>query len=158
VPTAAASVPLIAVHALAASIWVGGLVAIFVVARAASATLEPAQRVALFRSVGRSYGVVGSVALLVALITGALLLRGHPWEALLSAAAIVAATLLVVLAAGMAQARAMTRLRRRALAQPFGGEALEAAVRRGAILATILRATIGVLTLALVLLGAALTS
>lgn len=153
---ASASVPLIALHALAASIWVGGLVAILVVARAASATLEPAQRVAFFRALGRSYGIVGSAALLVALASGAILLRNHQWDALLVATAILAAALLVATAAGMAQARAMTRLRRRALAQPQGSEALGAKVRRGAILATALRATIGALTLALVVLGAAL--
>jgi uncharacterized membrane protein len=151
---AAASTPLVALHALSASIWVGGLVAISVVARAASVTLEPAQRIALFRSVGRSYGIVGSVALLIALASGALLLRGHAWDGALIAAAVVAAALLVVLAAGMAQARAMTRLRRRALADPSG--ALDPEVRRGAVLATALRATIGALTLLLVMLGSAL--
>jgi len=152
----AASAPLVAIHVLAASIWVGGLVAIFVVARAASATLEPAQRIAFFRSLGRSYGIVGSVALLVALASGALLLRGHPWDGTLIAAAAVAGALLVALAAGMAQARAMTRLRRRALAAPDGAPDPE--VRKGAALATALRATIGLLTLILVVLGSALVS
>jgi uncharacterized membrane protein len=151
----AASTPLVALQALAASIWMGGLVAIFVVARAASATLEPAERIALFRSIGRSYGIVGSVALLVALASSALLLRHHPWEALLIAATIVAALLVATLAAGMAQARAMTRLRHRALADSGG---LDAEVRRGAALATALRAAIGALTLALLVLGAALVS
>jgi uncharacterized membrane protein len=153
---AAASTPLVAIHALAASIWVGGLVAIFVVARAASATLEPAQRIALFRSLGRSYGIVGSIALLVALGSGALLLRGHPWDGELITATIVAGALLVALAAGMAQARAMTRLRRRALTEPSSG--LDSQVRKGAALAAALRATIGVLTLVLVVLGSALAS
>jgi uncharacterized membrane protein len=152
---ATASTPLVALNALATSIWVGGLVAIFVVARAASASLEPAQRVAFFRALGRRYGVVGSAALLVALATGAALLRGHPWDALLVTAAIVAGTLLVATGAGMAQARAMTRLRRRALsatADPM----LEVRLRRGALLAGALRGTIALLTLALVVLGAAL--
>ncbi|MGH7498639.1 MAG: hypothetical protein ACREL3_07300, partial [Gemmatimonadales bacterium] len=62
--------PLIAVNALASAIWVGGLVAIFVAARAASRTLDPAQRVAFFRSLGRTYGVVGTTALLVAIVSG----------------------------------------------------------------------------------------
>lgn len=150
----AASVPLLVVHALAASIWVGGLVAIFVVARAASATLGQAQRIALFRALGRAYGVVGSVALLVALASGALLLRGHPWDGLMIATAVVAAALLAVTAAGMAQARAMSGLRRRAL----GSTSLSGQVRRGAILAAGLRGAIGLLTLALVVLGAALAA
>jgi len=152
---ATASAPLIAVHALAASIWVGGLVAIFVVARAASGTLEPAQRVEFFRALGRSYGIVGSVALLVALASGAVLLDGHPWDGLMVAAVVVAGALLLATVAGMAQARAMTRLRRQAVAQ-VGGEPLDPRVRKGAIVAAILRACIGVLTLALVVLGAAL--
>jgi uncharacterized membrane protein len=153
--SATTSVPLIAVNALASAIWVGGLVAIIVVARAASRTLEPAQRVEFFRVLGRCYGIVGIVALLVALITGAVLLAGHPWEGLLVAAAAVAGALLVATAAGMAQARAMTRLRRRAVAQ-VGGKTLDPKVRRGALLAATLRACIGALTLALVVLGAAL--
>jgi uncharacterized membrane protein len=153
--TAAASAPLIAVHALAASIWVGGLVAIFVVARTASRTLEPSQRVEFFRALGRFYGVVGTLALLVALATGASLLDDHPWDGLMVAAAVVAGALLVATAAGMAQARAMTRLLRRAVAQ-VGGEPLDPRVRKGAIVAAALRACIGALTLALVALGAAL--
>ncbi|MFN8163816.1 MAG: hypothetical protein U0R26_08280 [Solirubrobacterales bacterium] len=152
---AAASAPLIAIHALAASIWVGGLVAIFIVARAASRTFEPAQRVEFFRALGRSYGIVGSLALLVAIATGAVLLDGHPWDGLMIAAVVVAGALLVATAAGIAQARAMTRLRRRAVTQ-VGGEPLDPRVRRGALVAAILRACIGVLTLALVVLGAAL--
>ena len=40
-----ASVVLVVVHVVSAAIWIGGLVAIFVVARAASATLDRAQRI-----------------------------------------------------------------------------------------------------------------
>jgi uncharacterized membrane protein len=152
---AAAPAPLIAVLALATSIWVGGLVVIFIVARAASSTLQPTQRVEFFRALGRSYGVVGTLALLVALATGAILLDDHPWDGLMVAATVVAGALLVATAAGMAQARAMTRLRRRAVAQ-VAGEPLDPRVRIGAIVAAILRACIGALTLALVVLGAAL--
>jgi uncharacterized membrane protein len=148
----AASAPLVAVELVAASIWIGGLVAIFIVARTASATLGPTDRIAFFRSLGRTYAIVGSVALLVALAVGAVLLDDHPWEGLLIATAIVAGALILALATGMAQARAMTRLRRRALKEP----ALDERVRRGAGLAGALRALIGVLTLALVILAAAL--
>ena len=152
---AAASVPLIALNALASAIWVGGLVAIFVVARAASATLEPAQRVAFFRALGRAYGIVGCVALVVSLASGAALLGGHPWDGLLLASALVAVALLAATATGMAQARAMTRLRRRLVAAS-GGADLEARVRSGARLAAALRGAIAALTLALVVLGSAL--
>jgi len=155
-PTAA-SVPLVVVNAIASAIWVGGLVTIFVVARAASRTLEPAQRVAFFRALGRAYGVVGTLALLVALATGAILLDDHPWDAALIAATIVAGALLLAAVAGMAQARAMTRLRRRALESSADVEIVSRA-RRGAVLATALRAAIAALTLALVVLGAALVA
>jgi uncharacterized membrane protein len=148
----AASTILLVVHALSAAIWIGGLVAIFVVARAASATLDRADRIAFFRALGRAYGIVGGAALLVALASGAILLDDHPWDGLLTATAIVAAALLLATAAGVAQARAMTRLRREAMGTP----ALADRVRRGALLAAALRGAIGLLTLALVVLGAAL--
>ena len=153
---AAASAPLIVVFGLSASIWIGGLVAISVVARAASATLEPGQRVAFFRALGRQYGVVGTSALLVALISGGLLLWGREWDGLLIATISVTAALLLAAVTGMAQARRMTRLRRRALAEPGGS--LEPQVRSGSIVAAALRGAIAALTLALVCLGAALAA
>ena len=55
---------------IAAAVWTGGLVAIFVVARVAQRTLQPRERVAFFRGLGRAYGPVGSVALAVALGCG----------------------------------------------------------------------------------------
>jgi hypothetical protein len=153
-PPIAASIPLIVVNAISSAIWVGGLFATFVVARTASKTLDPGQRVAFFRTFGRAYGVLGTVALLLAYASAAALLEGHPWDSLLIATAAVAGALLVATAVGMAQARAMTRLRRRALGE--GGGELDRQVRRGALLAGFLRGAIGALTLGLVVLGAAL--
>jgi hypothetical protein len=150
----AASVPLVAVELLASSIWVGGLVAIFVVARAASATLDAAGRIEFFRALGRAYGIVGGLALLVAIGCGAVLLSGHPWEWRMVVTAVLASNLLLVTATGIWQARRMTRLRRRALSDPGLGKA----VRRGAIAAQALRGAIGLNTLALVVLAAALAS
>lgn len=149
-----ASVVLLVVHALSAAIWIGGLVAIFVVARVASATLDPQHRIAFFRGLGRVYGIVGVVALLVALASGAILLDHHGWDGLLIATAIVAGGLLVVTVTGIAQARAMTRLRRRAVEAPE----LAAQVRRGARRAAVLRGAIIAFTFALVVLGAALVA
>lgn len=151
--TGAVSLPLVTVSVLATSVWTGGLVAIFVVARVASKTLETPQRINFFRTLGRRYGVVGTLALLVGLASGATLLRSHPWTPIQLAAAIVAGALLAATGAGMMQARAMTRLRRRALteASPSSSQ-----LRRGAQLAAALRGAIGLLTLALIILGAAL--
>jgi hypothetical protein len=137
---------------LAASVWTGGLVAIFVVSRVAQRTLQPRDRVAFFRGLGRAYGPVGSVALVAALGCGAALLYGRAWGAMLIASAVIAACLVAATAAGVAQARRMTRLRQAALRRP-GDTELVAQVRRDALGAAALRAAIAGLSLALIALG-----
>jgi hypothetical protein len=134
---------------LATAVWLGGLCAIAIVARVATRTLDPAARVAFFRGLGRSYGVVGTAALALAYGTGAALLRDHPWD---SASVVVAVALAASLGLGVGQARRMTRLRRRALDRP-GEPTLAARVRRGAVRANVLRGLIGVLSLTLLALG-----
>ncbi len=147
---------LVAVFASSASIWVGGYVAIAVVARA-TATLVPAQRVAFFRALGGAYLRVGGVALVVALGTGAGLLRDHAWDGILVATLVLAVALVVAMCLGVAQARLMTRLRRGALAAPED-PALAQRIRSGARSAVLLRAAIGLLNLALVVLGSLLAT
>lgn len=137
---------------LGTAVWVGGLVAIFVVARIAQRTLQPNERVAFFRGLGRAYGPVGGVALGVALGCGAALLSGRAWGSTLTAATAVAACLLLVTAAGVAQARRMTRLRLDALKHP-GDAGVAARIRRGALGAAALRAGLAALSLALIALG-----
>jgi hypothetical protein len=137
---------------LATAIWVGGLVAIFVVARVATRTLPPRERVALFRGLGRAYGPVGGIALAVALGCGAALLYGHSWDGTVIAATVVAASLVAVTGAGVTQARRMTRLRKAALRQP-GDTKLAVRVQRGAASAAALRGAIACLSLALIALG-----
>jgi hypothetical protein len=144
----ATSPALVAVHLLAAAIWIGGFVAIAVVARAARSALDPAGRVAFFRMLGRAYGVVGGVSLLVALGTGLVLLPPPRTGALDLAAVALGLALLAGTGAGVRQARAMTRLRTRAIADPHD-PALARMLRRGTVSATVLRAAIGLLTLAL---------
>ncbi len=142
---------------LATSVWLGGVVTIAIVARVASRTLDPAQRVAFFRSLGRCHGVVGPVALALAYGTGAALARDEPWNATKVAVAVAAATLAAVLTVGMVQARRMTTLRRQALASAPDAD-LAARVRRGAVRAGVLRALIAVLSLVLLGLGVALAA
>lgn len=148
---------LLTVFVLATSVWVGGYVAIGVVARTATTTLDAGSRVAFFRSLGRAYLRVGVAALAVALLTGGLLLRDHGWDALVVLTVAVAALLVVLLGVAVDQARRMTRLRRRALAARADDD-LAGRVRRGGRAAGILRAVLGVLTLALVVLGAVLAT
>jgi uncharacterized membrane protein len=148
---------LLGVFTLASCVWVGGYFAIAVVARVARQTLTPAQRVAFFRSLGRSYLVVGAPALAIALGSGAGLASRHAWSGVLVATAVDAGTLLAALALGVVQARQMTRLRAAALATPQD-EALRRRVRSGARAATLLRAAIGLLSLALIALGSLLAT
>ena len=146
---------LVFIALLGACVWVGGLVAIVVVARAARATLEPRAQVAFFRALGRSYGVVGTTALALTLGSGAALLSERSWSATALAAVLVAATLVLVTAAGVRQARGMTRLREQALHNATSGILAER-VRRGARLAAMLRAAIALLSIALLSLAVAL--
>ena len=147
-----AETSLTAVLVLATAVWIGGLVAIFVAARVAHATLGVAERVTFFRGLGRAYGPVGGIALAAALASGAVLASARSWSGQLTASAAVAAALVAVTAAGVVQARRMTRLRQDALRAPGRAE-LTARVRRGARSAAILRATIAALSLALLALG-----
>jgi uncharacterized membrane protein len=152
-----AEASLTAVLVLATAVWIGGLVAIFVVARVAHSTLGAADRVAFFRGLGRAYGLVGGIALATALASGGILASTYEWGGQLIAGTVVAAGLVTVTIAGVAQARRMTRLRRDALRDP-GSPQLTARVRRGARNAAILRAAIAALSLALLALGTVIAS
>lgn len=143
---------LVTILILSTSVWIGGYVAIGVVARTATTTLDPAQRVAFFRSLGRVYLRVGTPALVVALASGAIVARDHTWDAALIAAAVVAAALVVLLAVAVQQARRMTRLRHGAL-QADEDPATVPTIRQGQRAAGMLRATLGVLSVILVVLG-----
>jgi uncharacterized membrane protein len=147
-----AETSLAAVLVLATAVWIGGLIAIFVVARVARTTLGPAERVAFFRGLGRAYGLVGGTALAVALASGAVLAATYRWDGQLAAGAVIAAALVAATAAGVIQARRMTRLRQDALRDP-GSPGLTAKVRRGARSAAVLRTAIAALSLALLALG-----
>ncbi|MEO6957121.1 MAG: hypothetical protein ABI137_10315 [Antricoccus sp.] len=142
---------------LATSVWIGGYVAIAVVARTSAATLDPSARVAFFKSLGRAYLLVGLPALLIALGSGAFLLRNRPWDALLISTVIVAIGLVALLAIAVAQARAMTRLRRLALGD-HGDQHLALRIKRRGRAAGLLRAALGIVSVTLVVLGAFLAT
>ncbi|MGH2717211.1 MAG: hypothetical protein ACRDJU_01355 [Actinomycetota bacterium] len=141
---------LIGVEWLASSVWIGSLVCLALVASAARASLTPDARVALFRSLGRRYGIVGNGALALAIAVG-LAMAGPPssWSGLGDAAVVLTAALVVLTAAGVRQAQAMTRLRRRFLGNPTD-EVLAGQVHRGGTVAAGLRGLIAAFTLAVV--------
>ena len=142
---------------LGASVWMGGFVTIVVVTRVARAELEGPDPGRLLPRAGPGFGAVSTAALIMALACGAVLVADHPWDGTVVAAIVVAVALVLATVAGVLQARAMTRLRRRAVAAP-GDEALAERVRRGAIAAAVLRAVLGGLSIGLLALAAELAT
>lgn len=149
------STPVVAVHLVALSIWLGSLVAIAVVASSSRRVLDDRSRIALFASVGRAYAVVGPVALVIAIVTG-LVTAGSPssWSVQVQTAAALSFSLIIVSIIAMAQAHRMTGLRRQ-LASSGGDAQLGTLVSRQAALAGALRGAIALLTLAAVVCEAA---
>ncbi|HLR83740.1 MAG TPA: hypothetical protein VK059_02255 [Nocardioidaceae bacterium] len=150
--SATAEALVLVVFMIASSIWIGGYVAIVVVARTSAATLESGSRIALFRSLGRTYLWVGLPALIVAYVTGGVLARNEPRDALLVSTVVVALLLVAFLAVAVAQAKRMSALRRELLASPDAAP-LGEQVRRGARSAGALRGLLGLLSVTLVVLG-----
>jgi hypothetical protein len=145
---------LIAVEMLAGSIWVGSLVCLALVSTVARDVLDPAPRIALFRGIGRSYGIVGTAALIVAIGVGGVL-AGRPshWTGTVTDTLVLAVALVALTAFGMLQAHRMTERRRQAV-DALGDERLSRSVRRGAVIAGTLRGAIAILTLIILVLGA----
>ncbi|HEY5221864.1 MAG TPA: hypothetical protein VIJ18_02275 [Microbacteriaceae bacterium] len=136
---------------VSSAVWLGGWVALVVVARSTTATLSRHDRVAFFRHFGPRFGIVATVALLVAYVSGIILLAAAPWTVVSTLLVVIAVVILVVLGVGILQARRMTRLRRAVVVAPDDG-LLSTRVRRGARRALVLRAGLGVLSLAMVIL------
>ena len=148
------SAPVVAVEIFSASVWIGSLVCLAVVSQAARTVLEGPDQVAFFRAVGRRYAFVGSGSLLVAVGDGlAMAWPPATWSATIDTAVALAGLLVLATAAGMAQARIMGALRRRAIASPDDRVA-RASVRRGRRLATSLRLLMAADTVAIVVLAA----
>ncbi|MGH9055075.1 MAG: hypothetical protein ACRDYY_04310 [Acidimicrobiales bacterium] len=154
----ATSTPLVAIEVLAACVWVGSLACLAVVTATARTVLDGPSQVALFRAIGRRYAIVGTTSLLVAIGVGlALVWPPSGWSVTIDVAVALTGALVLATAAGMAQARAMTRRRRRALERHPDPVAANA-VRRGRLLAGVLRGVMATLTVAVVVLAAGAVS
>lgn len=150
-------VTLVILLVLSSSLWVGGYAAIAVVAMAARKSLDPKSRVALFRALGRSYLLVGGPALIVALLSGIVLVNQRGWDGPAFVATALAAALVALLVVAVAQARRMTRLRQLALAAVADG-GLQQRVHAGGKAAGVLRGLLGLLSLALLIVGSILAT
>lgn len=150
----ATSALLVVIELIAASIWVGGMVCIAVVAKVARDVLDGPSQMVFFRSMGRRYSVVGTMSLFVAIAAGLAL----SWSSLSSSRTIdatvaLAGVLVVATILGMRQARAMTSLRRILIANQSDGS-MANSLRCGRRLANALRGLMALITLAIVILGA----
>ncbi|HVC71133.1 MAG TPA: hypothetical protein VNC61_12835 [Acidimicrobiales bacterium] len=149
---------MVAVELIAACIWVGSLVCLALVATVARQVLDGPLQVAFFRALGRRYGIVGPASLLVAMGAGlALAWPPSSWSGTIDAAVALVGVLVLLTAAGMAQARTMTILRRQAMSAPGDHDAVSA-VRRGRPVASALRSLMALVTLAVVVLAAQVIS
>ena len=142
---------------LTTSIWVGGFLAIAVVARIARRELDAHTRVAFFRSLGRSYLAVGGGSLALAFVSGGIVLARGDWTGARTVAAALAVALALATATGVVQARQITRMRGRNLCHARNAAAA-AAERSAAVRAALLRASIGALSIALLAVGAAIAT
>lgn len=137
---------------LATCVWLGGWVSLILIAHSTTVTLSPAARVEFFRHYGRLYDTTSTVALGVAFASGLILLLGMPWVALSTWLVVVCALLVTALGAGVVQARRLTRLRRELAARP-DDSALASGIAATARRAIALRASLGVISLAILMLG-----
>ena len=139
---------------LATSIWIGGFVAIAIVARVARHELDLPTQIAFFRRLGRRYLVVGGGSLAVALASGGSLLALGDWTPTKTVAVALGLTLTLATVVGVIQARDLTRIRARNLVAQNAAsvEGERSAVARAALL----RASIGALTVALLAVGSAI--
>jgi uncharacterized membrane protein len=130
---------------LATSVWIGGAICLTVFSRISRTALSASDRVVLFRTVGRLWGIIGTIALVVAYICGLILLLEAPWTALSTWLVALGVLVAVILAIGIVQARRMTRLRRVAAA--------EGAPAPRSMLAPVLRMSLVVISVAMVTLA-----
>lgn len=144
----------VVVEILAASIWIGGMVCLALVAHVARHVVGERSRTALMRTLGARYAVIGTSSLLTSLVVGIALAWPRGAHQLVLNVALVATIVLVgVTYAAMGQARAVGRWRRAAGDEPSGDRShveLERRLRRG----TQLRGAMAVLTLTTVVLVA----
>ncbi|GAA3740634.1 hypothetical protein GCM10022239_15440 [Leifsonia bigeumensis] len=136
--------------AVGSGVWVGGLVTVIILSASSRKTIAPPDRVVLFRDFGRRFAIfVGVTALFVVL--PALVLATIEPAPLTASTLLLALGLLLATAAGILQARRMTRLRGSA-AGPV--DAAEASIRGNAQLAAAVRVVLVLGYLALVVLAA----
>jgi copper transport protein len=154
-------------HLIGAAVWAGGLVMLGLAVGAARKTVPEDARVALFRSLGRRFAVVGGIALLVLIATGSDMASDRDvWgrltdtsygKTLLAKLILVGVVIVLTLVHTMLQGPSLSRLRAVAAGRP-GDAGLEAQIRRRAVLAGIVSGMLLLATLAILVLAARLVT
>lgn len=137
---------------LAAGVWIGGFIAITIVSATSKKSLGTHERIALFRGLGRSYLRVAVIAFVVVTVPGAVLLAFRPWDGYSLAVVLLAVALVIVTALAVRQARQLTRLRKaqaQTRSESPDDSTPSAAIASKAAAARVLRAGIGLLSLAI---------
>ncbi|MEO7374579.1 MAG: hypothetical protein ABIW36_11895 [Terrimesophilobacter sp.] len=139
---------------LGGAVWIGGFIALIIFSRSTKKALTTSQRVAVFRELGRRYLKVAGVAFVLVVIPGGVLLASRRADGYTLAVLLIAMLLIVGTAVAVKQARHMSRMRRAAVAEPDAVD--PTALHRGTRVASALRASLGVCSLALFVLAVAM--
>lgn len=120
------------VHLLVLSIWVGNLVALPLIVGVVRSLADDDFQAVFFPRMGRAFGTVGTVALIVTILTGAAL-AGSPgdWSGAATGALVVGVILLVVVSLAMVQAVRVGRLRTALASGAASGPQAEARLAAG---------------------------
>lgn len=145
---------LAAVLLAAGGMWLGGLLTVPLLATTTSRLVAPAVRAEFFVVFGRRFAMLMGAVLALALLAAGTLVTIRSEPLTYGALALVVA-LLVSTAVGIAQARRMSGLRRAAAREGAGGEGSAGGrgLRRNAVVANALRAFIGLLSVALMVIA-----
>lgn len=145
---------LLALLIIGAGMWIGGMIAVTMLAVISKRAFEPTVRAAFFRRFARTYFPTFGSALVVAAIAGFIMLIDRGYDGIAWAITILVIIILVALAAGVVQARAMTRLRTRAaeLGDAVDADLARQITRQGRSAAA-LRGSLGILSAAVFVLA-----
>jgi putative copper resistance protein D len=156
-----------ALHLIGAAVWAGGLVFLGIAVGAVRRTIPDAARIEFFRSLGRRFAVVGGLALLVLIATGADMAGDRDaWsrltdttygKTLLAKLILVGFVIVLTLVHTLIQGPSLSRLRAVAAGRPDDAE-LELQIRRRATAAGIVSGLNLVATLAILVLAARLVT
>jgi copper resistance protein D len=155
-------------HLIAAAVWAGGLIFLGLAVGAAHRTVPDRERIALFRRLGRTFLIVGGVALAVLIATGAdmaadrLASFGDLFDTdygkrLAEKLALVIVVIVLTAFHSAVQGPALSRLREQALDRPDDAE-LERTIRRKAARAGIVSGLNLATTVAILVLAARLVT